>query len=258
LNIDSSCIEEKITERTRAILVVHLYGRCGMNAEIQRIAARYNLKIVEDNAQAAGCVWSGRRTGSLGDAAAHSFFPTKNLGALGDGGAVTTNDAALEQMIRTLGNYGSHAKGLNDVRGVNSRLDEIQAAALSVKLPRLESDNDRRREIAGYYLANIKNTAITLPTEPASNERDSHVWHLFVVRCKHRDKFQQYLREQGIETLVHYPVPPHQQGAFRQWNSRTLPITEAIHREVCSLPLHPLLEDREVKVIADAANRFTV
>ncbi len=256
LNIDSSRIEEKITQRTRAMLVVHLYGRCGMNADIQNIAVRYKLKLVEDNAQAAGCIWSGQRTGSLGDAAAHSFFPTKNLGALGDGGAVTTNDADLERMIRTLGNYGSHAKGMNDVKGVNSRLDEIQAAALSVKLSRLDSDNDRRRAIAEYYLANIRNTAITLPSNLPLNEQGSHVWHLFVVRCVHRDKFQQHLREQGVETLVHYPVPPHRQGAFREWNSWTLPITEAIHREVVSLPLHPVLEDSEVEVVADAVNRY--
>ncbi len=257
-NIDASLIENKINNRTRAIMIVHLYGRCAMDARIQEIAAKHNLKVIEDNAQAVGSVWSGRRTGSLGDAAAHSFFPTKNLGALGDAGAVTTNDAALAGMIRTMGNYGSHATGLNDVQGVNSRLDEVQAAVLNVKLPRLDRDNDRRRKVAEYYLATIANPAITLPSKPPSTEERSHVWHLFVVRCKQRDKFQQYLLEQGIETLIHYRLPPHQQGAFQQWNGLALPITEAIHREVVSLPLHPLLEEREVQAIADAVNRFKV
>jgi dTDP-4-amino-4,6-dideoxygalactose transaminase len=253
-NIDPLRIEEKITDRTRAIMVVHLYGRSGMHDRIQEIARKYGLKVVEDNAQAAGCFFAGRRTGSLGAAAAHSFFPTKNLGALGDGGAVTTDDADLAEMVRTLGNYGSRAKGINDVAGVNSRLDELQAAVLCVKLAHLDRDNNRRREIATYYLNRISNPLITLPQMPAGIKE--HVWHLFVVRCGAREALQGYLRDRGIETLVHYAIPPHQQRACAEMNHLQFPVTEQIHREVLSLPLHPALEEDEFHAIAEAVNGF--
>lgn len=254
-NIDPRRIEEKINRNTCAILLVHLYGRNAMTDEIHALAKRYNLKIVEDNAQAAGCFWRSRRTGSLGHAAAHSFFPTKNLGALGDGGAVTTDDTALSEMIRTLGNYGSHRKGLNEVQGVNSRLDELQAAVLSVKLRRLDADNLRRRAIARLYRERITNPAIVLPSDAPPDGKE-HVWHLFVVRTERREEFQRHLADCGVETLVHYPVPPHRQVAYREMNEHSLPVTEKIHQEVLSLPLHPMLEEGEVQVVIEAVNAF--
>ena len=255
-NLDPLKIEKKITRRTRAILIVHLYGRNAMDIRINELAAKYGLKVLEDNAQAAGCYWNGRRTGSLTDAAAHSFFPTKNLGALGDAGAITTDDAAVAEMIRTLGNYGSSQKGVNNLRGVNSRLDELQAAVLNVKLPRLDKDNQRRREIASYYLAHISNPEIILPSAMPSARQGEHVWHLFVIRCQKRDAFRQYLSDNGIETLVHYPKPPHQQLAFREMNDFSYPVTERIHREVVSLPLNPVLEKADVDRIVEVVNGF--
>lgn len=253
-NIDAKEIEKKITPRTRAILIVHLYGRNAMNDDIQALARKHGLKIVEDNAQAAGCWWAGRRTGSLGHAAAHSFFPTKNLGALGDGGAVTTDDGELANTVRALGNYGSAQKGHNELRGANSRLDELQAAVLNVKLPRLDRDNQRRRDIAKHYLANIHNPSVQLPQQP--NSEEEHVWHLFVVRTQQRDQLQHHLLEAGIATLVHYPVPPHHQPAFKHMNDMRFPATENIHGEVLSLPLHPLLEDSEIARIIEATSAF--
>jgi dTDP-4-amino-4,6-dideoxygalactose transaminase len=255
-NIDSRRIEEKITTKTRAILVVHLYGRNAMTDEIQSLADHHKLKVVEDNAQAAGCFWKKRRTGSLGHAAAHSFFPTKNLGALGDGGAVTTDDASLSGLIRTLGNYGSDRKGVNDVPGVNSRLDELQAAVLNVKLPRLDADNLRRRNVARLYLQQISNPVITLPSV-SGTEAAEHVWHLFVVRTDRRDDFQRHLASRDIETLVHYPIPPHRQGAYKGMKGESLPITEEIHSKVLSLPLHPMLEEGEVQSVIEAVNGFS-
>ena len=254
-NIDASGIEARITSRTRAIMVVHLYGRNAMSSEIKRIAQKHRIKIIEDNAQAAGCYSDGQRTGSLGDAAAHSFFPTKNLGALGDGGAVTTSDALLAEMIHTLGNYGSHKRGINDVQGMNSRLDEIQAAVLNIKLARLDEDNDLRREAAEFYLRNIDNTRLLLPRSchPHDNE---HVWHLFVIRCRERAKLQTFLTDHGVETLIHYPVPPHKQKAYSHMNGLSLEITEQIHREVLSLPLNPVLRTSELSAIVELLNKF--
>ena len=251
-NIDPSLIERKISPRTRAILLVHLYGRNSFSEEIRKIADKNDLRILEDNAQAAGCSFAGKRTGSLGHAAAHSFFPTKNLGALGDGGAVTTDDGELAAMVRTLGNYGSHKKGVNDVQGVNSRLDELQAAVLRVKLQGLNRDNDIRRTIARFYLQSISNPAIVVPSAPASE--GEHVWHLFVVRCNKRDELQRFLADQGVETMVHYPLPPHYQGAYPEWNQLNVPITERIHREVLSLPLHPALGRSETQKIVEIVN----
>jgi len=249
-NIDASRVAERIGPRTRAVLIVHLYGRNAMTDELQSLAERHALKVVEDNAQAAGCRWRGRRTGALGHAAAHSFFPTKNLGALGDGGAVTTDDERLAEMVRTLGHYGAHTRGLHNVKGINSRLDELQAAVLSVKLGRLESDNARRRNIARRYRSGIRNPDITVPDEPAAE--GEHVWHLFTVRSRRREALRKALEEAGIETLIHYPVPPHQQGAYSEWNSKRFPLTEEIHRQVLSLPLYPQLTDSEVDEIIAA------
>ena len=251
-NIDSSLIVRKISPRTRAILLVHLYGRNSFSEGIRKIAAENNLRVIEDNAQAAGCAFAGKRTGSLGHAAAHSFFPTKNLGALGDGGAVTTDDGELAAMVRTLGNYGSHKKGVNNVQGVNSRLDEMQAAVLRVKLQGLDRDNDIRRSIAHFYLRSIRNPRIVLPSAPAGEEE--HVWHLFVVRCNKRDELQQFLADQGVETMIHYPLPPHLQGAYGEWNQLKIPLTERIHGEVLSLPLHPALGRSEMQKIVEVVN----
>lgn len=252
--IDAARVEEKISQRTKAIMIVHLYGRNGMDEEIARIARKYNLKIVEDNAQAAGCFAEAGRTGSLGDAAAHSFFPTKNLGALGDGGAVTTNDASLAEMVRTLGNYGSAQKGINGLPGVNSRLDEIQAAVLNLKLGRLDADNARRRSAAEFYHRNIANPQIRLPDVPVRAQE--HVWHLFVVRSQRREALQQHLLEHNIETLIHYPVAPHHQAALSAYNQHSYPVTEAIHREVLSLPLSPVIDEHELVRIVEAVNAF--
>jgi dTDP-4-amino-4,6-dideoxygalactose transaminase len=256
MNISPALLEQKISGRTKAILIVHLYGRNSFNTLIRSIADRYNLKIVEDNAQAAGCYAGTNRTGSVGDAAAHSFFPTKNLGALGDAGAVTTSDPLLAEIVRTLGNYGSHTKGLNSLAGVNSRLDELQAAVLNVKLPQLDRDNERRRRIAKYYLSNIRNTLIVLPSMPG-DERE-HVWHLFVVRCRERQALQKHLAERGIESMIHYPVPPHHQQALPELRSLSLPVSETIHREVLSLPLTPVLELSEAEEIVEAVNAFSI
>ena len=257
-NIDPFKIEEKITERTKGIMIVHLYGRNAMHPEIERIVKNYNLKLVEDNAQAHGCVYQDKRTGSLGDAAGHSFYPGKNLGALGDAGAVTTNDSGLADTISALGNYGSQKKYINEYQGLNSRLDEIQAAVLRVKLKRLDQDNKRRAEIARYYIENIRNPQIVLPcfTSPVSGHPSESVWHVFVVRTRNRDKFQRYLTEHNIETLIHYPIPPHKQNAYRDWHHLSYPITEKIHREVISLPLSSVMKTDEAKKIVDIINTY--
>lgn len=256
-NIDPSLIEAKITKRTKAIMIVHLYGQNAMNAEIQSLVDKYNLKLIEDNAQATGCFYGEKRTGSLGDAAGHSFYPGKNLGALGDGGAVTTNDEKLATVIRALANYGSSKKYVNEFQGLNSRLDEIQAAVLRVKLKRLDVDNQRRREIAQYYCKNIINANIILPSFSLSvSQSHSHIWHLFVIRTPQRDQLQQYLTENGIQTLIHYPIPPHKQLAYKEWNDFNFPITEKIHNEVLSLPISPMMTDEEVKIVIDLLNKL--
>ncbi len=259
-NIDPFRVEKKITERTRGIMIVHLYGQNAMNPEIQRLIEKYNLKLIEDNAQAAGCYYGEKHTGSIGHAAGHSFYPGKNLGALGDAGAVTTNDNELALIIRALGNYGSGQKYINDYQGINSRLDEIQAAVLRVKLKRLDADNQKRREIAQYYLENITNPLIILPKIISYqlsivNYRE-HVWHLFVIRTPNRDRLQQFLESKGIETLIHYPIPPHKQKAFGFLNNIDLPITEKIHQEVLSLPLSSSIEINEVEYIVKIINLF--
>ena len=265
-NIDPFKIEEKITPRTKGIMVVHLYGRNAMHPEIERLAKNYNLKLFEDNAQAVGAFYGKKRTGSLGHAAGHSFYPGKNLGCLGDGGAVTTNDGELDSVIRALANYGSSKKYVNDYQGVNSRLDEIQAAILRLKLNRLDKDNQHRREIARFYIRNIRHPEIILPKVVPNEDLEfeafdlelAHVWHLFVIRCQHRDKLQQYLTKEGIQTLVHYPIPPNKQKAYHEWNKLHLPLTEQIHKEVLSLPIGPLITEQESKMIVEKLNEFTI
>lgn len=254
-NIDASCIEEKITKQTKAIIVVHLYGQACVMEEITEISKRHNLLIIEDAAQAHGAIASSRRAGNLGHAAAFSFYPGKNLGALGDGGAITTNDKELVRRIELLRNYGSSRKYIHEIKGLNHRLDEMQAAILKVKLKYLDGDNDNRRKIANYYLRNISSDKIKLPHLSNSNP-DSHVWHLFVIRVKNRNQLQQVLRENGVETLIHYPIPPHKQEAYGELNSLTLKVTEAIHREVLSLPMYPSLSIDEADKIIKIVNEW--
>jgi dTDP-4-amino-4,6-dideoxygalactose transaminase len=289
-NLDISLIEQHITPRTKAIMVVHLYGQACWSTGLEDIAEKYSLKIVEDNAQAAGSFYipelenssktleqwnlgTLKRTGSLGDAAGHSFYPGKNLGALGDGGAVTTNDDELASIVRALANYGSTKKYVHDYQGLNSRLDEIQAAVLSVKLLRLDADNQFRREIAQYYIDNITNPDIILPIPSnkkrvTNNEKHitpdaerlllnlSHVWHLFVIRHSDRDKLQKHLADNDIQTLIHYPIPPHRQKAYLDWNGLTFPVTEQIHREVLSLPISQVMPMNDVDRVVEIINYY--
>lgn len=252
-NLNPTLIEAKITDKTKAILAVHLYGQVAAMAEINDLATKYNLKVIEDSAQAHGAMYQGKRTGNLGDASGFSFYPGKNLGALGDGGAVTTNDDELARVIRALGNYGSHKKYENLYQGINSRLDEIHAALLRVKLNYLDTETEKRREIAEYYLQNIKNDKITLPSVP---HRDSHVWHLFVIRTANRDELQNYLTDNHIQTLIHYPIPPHKQQAYENWYDLSFPVTELIHKEVLSLPISPVQNMDDTKKIVEVINGF--
>lgn len=258
-NIDPILIKEKITEKTKAILPVHLYGQCADMDAINSIARKHSLLVVEDAAQAQGAMLNGRRTGSLGDAAGFSFYPGKNLGAIGDAGAVTTNDDELAETIKALRNYGSHKKYYNIFKGYNNRLDEIQAAVLNVKLKYLDEENQKRREIAQYYCDNIKNEKIVLPILDAGYsilDTKSHVWHLFVIRTAERDKLQKYLKQNEIETVIHYPVPPHKQDAYKEWNYLGLPITEKIHNEVLSLPISPVMDNVELNYIFEKLNHY--
>jgi len=258
-NIDPFCIEAKITEKTRAIMMVHLYGQNAMQPEIQRLVDKYKLKLIEDNAQAQGCFYDKKRTGSIGHAAGHSFYPGKNLGALGDAGAVTTDDDQLADIIRALGNYGSSQKYINDYQGLNSRLDEIQAAILRIKLTHLDTDNQRRREIAQFYCDHIINKKIILPFlngQDSSCNSLSHIWHLFVIRTQERDNLQKFLTENGIQTLIHYPIPPHKQQAYIKWQYLSLPITEKIHREVLSIPISPILTENDINKITEVINAY--
>ncbi len=252
-NINPDLIEEKITSRTKAIITVHLYGQAVQMKKIWELAKKYNLKIIEDAAQAHGAIYEGRRTGHLGDAAAFSFYPGKNLGALGDAGGITTDDKELYEKVKAIANYGSDRKYHHIYKGTNSRLDEIQAALLDVRLKYLDSDNARRREIASYYRENITNPKIILPQ---TYDEKAHVWHVFVVRTKDREALKKHLEESGIQTNTHYPVPPHKQLAYKEWNDIFLPITELIHREVISLPISPVLTDSEMKVVVEACNAF--
>lgn len=258
-NIDPQKIEAAITAKTRVILPVHLYGQIADMPAIMRMAEKYNLLILEDSAQAHGASIAGKKVGNWGHASGFSFYPGKNLGALGDAGAITTNDAELAQMLKALRNYGSHEKYKNLVQGVNSRLDEIQAAMLDVKLKYLEQEIQHRRYIANLYLDGIKNPLVQLPLTNINTEMyKQHVWHLFVVRTQHREALQKYLADHGIHTLIHYPLPPHKQQAYKEWNDLSYPLTEAIHKEVLSLPIGPTLTEQDAEKIIALVNDWSI
>lgn len=253
-NLDPSLLEKHSTSKTKAILTVHLYGRVGYSDEMGAFAKKHRLLVIEDGAQAHGAVYNGRKTGSLGSASGFSLYPSKPLGALGDAGVITTNDSRLAEVVAALRNYGSREKYHNLYQGVNSRLDEIQAALLRVKLRHLDEDNQERRKVAQRYLREIQNDKIILPEEGVP---EGHVWHLFVVRTKKRDALRDYLAKKGIETLIHYPVPPHKQPAFKEWNNESYPITEEIHRTALSLPISSVMVEEETSAIVKACNGFS-
>lgn len=252
-NINPELIESKITDRTKAIMVVHLYGQAVQMDKIWEIAQKYNLKIIEDSAQAHGAIYKNKRVGSLGDASGFSFYPGKNLGCMGDGGAVTTNDDELAVKIRALANYGSYEKYKNIYKGINSRLDEFQAGILDIKLSYLDKDNEKRREIAKYYRENIKNAKIMLPQ---TYDEKSHVWHIFAVRVANREEFQNYLMRHGIQTLIHYPIAPHKQACYQEWSNLSLPITEKIHTEIISIPISPVMTIEEASRVVEVVNEY--
>ena len=285
LEIDDTLIEQAITPRVKAILLVHMYGRCAMTSHIADLCKQYHLLLLEDNAQSVGCLWDGAkqsssmkdekasielpynnkgvtacRTGSLGDASAHSFYPGKNLGALGDAGAVTTNDPKLADLVRALGNYGSSKKYVFPYEGRNSRIDELQAAVLSVKLKYVDKENARRRTIASYYYSQLDIAGLSLPGKDvwrASGQNDLACnYHIFPILCAHRDQLQQALADKGISTMIHYPIPPHWQACYKQWNNLALPVTERIHREELSLPCNQVMTDEEVCQVVEEVQRF--
>lgn len=251
--IDDNLIEEAVTQRTRAVMIVHLYGRCAYTEKINDICQRHGLKLIEDNAQAHGCTYGNRRTGSLGDAAGHSFYPGKNLGALGDAGAVTTDDKELADTVRALGNYGSNRKYVFDMKGRNSRMDELQAAVLRVKLKYLDDDNAYRKAIARRYITEIKNKELRLPDDEFCR---NSVHHIFPVLCKRRDSLQKFLSDNGVGTMIHYPIPPHRQRCYAELSGLRLPITEKIHREELSIPLNQTMTDDEVDTVIRLLNSF--
>ncbi len=254
LEIDINKVEEAITPKTRGVMTVHLYGRIAYNERLKTICQIHGLKLMEDCAQSHGCTWKGIRTGALGDAAAHSFYPGKNLGAFGDAGAVTTNDHELASIIRAMANYGSTKKYVFKYAGINSRISEMDAAILDVKLKYLDEDNKNRQRLAAFYYDNIKNPLITLPVrlDDANN-----VYHLFPVFCRFRDQLQAFLAEQGVQTLIHYPIPPHKQECYQEWNSLQLPITERICQEELSLPVSQAMTLEEAAIVVKAVNAFT-
>jgi dTDP-4-amino-4,6-dideoxygalactose transaminase len=256
-NIDPTLIEAAITERTKAIMAVHLYGQCADMDPICAMARKHGLKVIEDAAQAHAATYRGVRTGALGDAAGFSFYPGKNLGALGDGGAVTTNDVQLADTIKALRNYGSHEKYHNKYKGMNSRLDEIQAAVLRVKLKHLDADTDKRRVIANTYLDQL--SAINHPQLilPHIAEECTHAWHLFVIRSKERDALAAHLLKEGVQTMIHYPVPPHQQKAYPELKHLSLPLTEVIHQEVLSLPISPVMDTSSLETVIHSIDQFS-
>ena len=253
LQIDENEIEKSINSKTKALMLVHLYGQSSFTKKIIKLSKKYNLKIIEDNAQAHGCKFEGKTTGSIGDAAAHSFYPGKNLGALGDAGAITTSDSELAITMRTLSNYGSRVKYVSEYTGYNSRLDEIQAAILDVKLKYLDIDIEKRKKIADLYLKTIINPRIKLPIV---NNMDSHVFHLFPILTEKRDDLQSYLKENGIQTLIHYPIPPHKQKCYKEMNHLSFPVTEKIHNNELSLPIGPEILLEEVVFISDTINNW--
>lgn len=253
LQIDDSLIEEKITNNTKAICIVHLYGQCAYTDKIGKLCKKYNLKLIEDNAQAHGCEYNGTKTGALGDAAGHSFYPGKNLGALGDAGAVTTNDESLAYAVRSLANYGSAKKYVFKYIGRNSRLDEIQAAILDVKLKHLDQDVELRKNVARRYLEGIKNPKIQLPKV---FDWKQHVFHIFTILCDDRENLQKYLTEKGIGTNIHYPIPPHKQECYKEWNELSFPVTEKIHNTELSIPMSPCLSDEQIQYVIDCLNEW--
>ena len=253
LQIDDSKIEEKITDKTKAIAIVHLYGQCAYTDKIGELCKKYNLKLIEDNAQAHGCVYKGTKTGAIGDAAGHSFYPGKNLGALGDAGAVTTNNPGLAQAVRSLANYGSQKKYVFQYCGRNSRLDEIQAAILDVKLKHLDEDVKLRKEVAKKYLSGVTNPKIKLPK---IFDWDQHVFHIFTILTEDREGLQKYLTEKEIGTNIHYPIPPHKQECYKEWNNLSFPVTEKIHQQELSLPMSPCLTDEQIQYVIDTLNEW--
>lgn len=252
INIDE--IEKAITPRTKAIMTVHLYGQASYNEQLKSIAQKYNIRIIEDNAQAIGAEYNGIKTGNLGDASGFSFYPGKNLGALGDGGAVSTNDDKLAITIRAIANYGSQKKYVNAYIGLNSRLDEIQAGVLDIKLGHLDMENEKRRQVAQRYSKEINNAKITLPTLP--KDPQSHVWHLYVIQTKNRAELQKHLENNGVQSIIHYPIPPHQQDCYKEYNHLSYPITEQLSNEVLSLPISQVMTDEEITYVIEIINSF--
>ena len=253
LEIDIDKIEAAITPKTKGVMIVHLYGRIAYNDKLGEICKKYGLKLLEDCAQSHGCAWKGIKTGALGDAAAHSFYPGKNLGAFGDAGAVTTNDAELASVIRALANYGSEEKYVFKYAGINSRMAETDAAILNVKLKYLDEDNRKRQELAEYYYEHINNPIITLPKRL---DDENNVYHQFPIFCERRDELQKYLNEHGIETLIHYPIPPHQQACYKEWNHLGFPISEKIHAQELSIPMNQAVSTEEAEAVVSALNSF--
>ena len=253
LELDLEDIKNAIGPKTRGLMLVHLYGRCLFNEEIEKLCQDNNLKLFEDNAQAHGCSYNGRKTGSLGTVAAHSFYPGKNLGAFGDAGAITTNDKEIADLVRVLGNYGSSKKYVFDYVGENSRLDEMSAAVLDVKLKYLDSDNNRRKEIAKMYYQGLKNPKVSYPS---ILEEEKNVFHQFPVFTEERDRLQNYLKENDIGTMIHYPIPPHKQAAYKEWNNLSYPVTEKIHATELSLPMSPTLTNEQVKYVIETINNW--
>ena len=254
LEIDADRIEEALTPRTRGLMIVHLYGRMAYNDRVGEVCRRHGLRLIEDCAQSHGCSWSGVKAGALGDAAAHSFYPGKNMGAFGDAGAVTTSDPDLASVVRALANYGSTRKYVFRYEGINSRMSELDAAVLGVKLRYLDQDNAHRRELAAYYYGNIHNPHIVLPRRIPD---ENNVYHQFPVFCEYRDDLQHHLTGLGIETLIHYPIPPHRQECYRQWSTRSYPITERIHAQELSIPINQALSTQEAEAVCRALNSFT-
>lgn len=253
LEIDIDKIEAAVTPKTKGVLIVHLYGRVAYNDKLGEICKKYNLKLMEDCAQSHGCTWKNVKTGALGNAAAHSFYPGKNLGAFGDAGAVTTSDLELAQVIRALANYGSQKKYVFKYVGMNSRMSELDAAVLDVKLKYLDEDNAKRQKLAAYYYENIKNPLITLPAQIPD---ENNVYHQFPVFCERRDELQEYLKLNGIQTLIHYPIPPHKQECYKEWNERSYPITEKIHAQELSIPMNQVITQEQAEKVVSVLNSF--
>ena len=253
LEIDIDKIERAITPKTKGVMIVHLYGRIAYNDKLGEICKKHGLRLMEDCAQSHGCAWKGIKTGALGDCAAHSFYPGKNLGAFGDAGAVTTNDGELASIVRALANYGSQKKYVFKYVGMNSRMSEPDAAVLDVKLKYLDDDNKKRQRLAAYYYEHINNSQIALPMRISD---ENNVYHQFPIFCERRDELQEYLTKSGIQTLIHYPIPPHKQECYSEWNGRSYPITEKIHREELSIPMNQVVSEKDANEVVSVLNNF--